>query len=101
MYDESKIRNLSVERVSSIFGISVDEINLSDRFGVELKESFVSEFKENELDKINNDIHDVATNEISLDLAAGKIVIRTLKDYCDLMVKCYRDNKEEVSFLLR
>lgn len=99
--DEEIIRQKSLARIANVFSISADGVSLSDRFGVELKPSFVSDFKDNELDVINNDIHDVASRKEVADLDSGKLVITTVGDYCDFMVRCSRSNPSEVAYLLK
>ncbi len=96
MNSEQQIWQKSVLRLTKVFSIDEDRINLSDRFGVELKASFVSDFKDNELDIISNDIHDVADKKSASDLEAGRLVITTVSDYCEFMVRCSRSNLKEV-----
>lgn len=98
---DQQIWQRSIDRVSKIFSIPKDELTLSDRFGIDLKPSFVSDFRDNELDVISNDIHDVADKSSASDLAAGMIVIETVRDYCEFMVRCGRSNPKEVMHLLK
>jgi len=91
----------SIERLSKIFSVPKEGISLSDKFGVDLKPSFVSDFRDNELDVINNDIHDVADKRSASDLSAGRLVIETVNDYCEFMVRCSRSNAKEVMHLLK
>lgn len=99
--DEGIVREKSLARIASVFSIDQDGISLLDRFGVELKSSFVSDFKDNELDVINNDIHDVASRKEAADLESGMLVITTVGDYCDFMVRCSQSNPSEVAYLLK
>ena len=100
MNSEQQIWQKSIVRLAKIFSINEDRINLSDRFGMELKPSFISDFKDNELDVINNDIHDVADKKLASDLETGRLVVTTVKDYCEFMVLCSRSNLKEVMCLL-
>jgi len=70
-------------------------------FGKELKASFVSDFKANEFDQLNNDIRDVADRQLVKELNLGTLVIRTVGDYCDHMVKCYQTKPQEVMRVLQ
>ncbi|WP_082575415.1 hypothetical protein [Lysobacter sp. Root667] len=97
--NESMVRERALERVRSIFAIP-GSVSLGDRFGIELVASFVSDFKENEIDKIDNDIHDVADRSVQDEFESEQLVIRTVGDYCDLMVRCSRSNPKEVAYLL-
>lgn len=99
--DEGIVRQRSLARIAAVFSVDLDGIRLSDRFGVELKAGFVSDFKDNELDAINDDIHDVANRKDASDLASGKLVITTVGDYCDFMVRCSQSNPSEVACLLK
>jgi hypothetical protein len=73
---------------------------LSPEFGKDLKPSFVSDFKDNELDRLDYDIKDVADRAVRKQLESGNLVIRTVADYCDHMVRCFRANPQEVSRVL-
>jgi hypothetical protein len=97
---EEAIRNHARIRVARVFGVAPEALPLSAEFGKDLKASFVSEFKHNEFDKIDQDIRDVADRAIRKQLESGELVIRTVADYCDHMVRCYGRNPEEVNRLL-
>lgn len=94
------IRNCARARVARFFGMAPESLSLSAQFGKDLKPSFVSEFRHNEFDKVDQDIKDVADREIRKQLESGELVIRTVADYCDHMVRCYGNNPEEVARLL-
>ena len=69
-------------------------------FGGALRPTFVSDFKWNEFDRLDFDIKDVADAETLRAFADGTFVIRTVRDYCDHMARCYRVNPDEVIHVL-
>jgi hypothetical protein len=81
------IEEISIARIASIFSIPADKIEKGWRFGHELSSSFSSDFRRNELDRINDDIHDVADKETLRSFASGVLTISTVADYCELMVR--------------
>jgi len=97
---EENIRERARARVARIFGLTPDALPLSAEFGKELKSSFVSDFRYNEFDKIDQDIKDVADRATRERLGSGELVIRTVAEYCDHMVSCYAKNPKEVGRLL-
>jgi hypothetical protein len=97
---EKLIREKALLRLSEIFGIPVAKLSLDRRFGDDLKASFVSDFRRNEFDKVNDDIHDVADREITKEMASGRLTIYTVGDYCDHMVRCSRTKRKDVLRLL-
>lgn len=97
---EQFIRDRARVRVARIFGLDLDALSLSAEFGRELKSSFVSDFRLNEFDKIDQDIKDVADRATRKRLGSGELVIRTVADYCDHMVACYAKSPEKVARLL-
>ncbi|MBL1415745.1 hypothetical protein MK852_03090 [Shewanella benthica] len=99
--DNEKIYYKALTRVAEVFGVSSESLNEESRFGFDLKPSFVSDFKYNELDQINHDIHDSATKTIAKEMEKGNLVIETVKDYCEYMVRCYQVNPKEVSYILK
>jgi hypothetical protein len=86
---EKYIWNAAMRRVAGVFRKPLDDISPKLKFGEDLKCSFVSNFRRNELDIILDDIHDVADWEAVRDIAAGILVIRTVQDYCEHMIHCY------------
>lgn len=97
---EDIIREKALSRIAKIFNVPVDSINNDCRFGEELKSSFVSDFRHNEFDQINHDIHDVSDRSISKELRTGHLVIRTVADYCAHMVRCYKSKPNDVKKIL-
>lgn len=95
------IERVALARVGRIFKIDIDKISLDAKFGKDLKSSFASDFKFNELDKIDQDIRDVADRKILKQLSEGSLVILTVQDYCDHMVRCYASKPAEVIYVLK
>ena len=100
MTSRQNIIDKSLMRISRIFHIPIAEIHRELRFGVDLKPGFVSDFRDNELDIINYDLHDAATKGIRADLIAGRIVIKTVGDYCEFMLRCSEFNQKRVESIL-
>jgi hypothetical protein len=92
--------NRAHARVAQVFGMAPDALPLGAEFGKDLKSSFVSDFRFNEFDKIDQDIKDVADRATRKRLGNGELVIRTVVDYCDYMVACYATNPRDVACLL-
>ncbi len=98
---EGKVREYALLRVAYLFNVERHLLSLNARFGEELKASFVSDFKANEYEQLDRDIKDVADRQISQELSSGTLVIRTVGEYCDHMVRCYRTKPDEVIRVLR
>ena len=98
--DEEVIRHKALARLSGIFRVPVTELSPGCRFGEDLKASFVSDFRRNELDQVNDDIHDVADRVVTKEFVSGRLTIRTVGDYCDHMIRCYGIKPKDVKRLL-
>ena len=81
--------------------MDASEISVDYVFGKDLKASFVSEWKDNELDVIWGDICDVSDRFISKQLSDESICITTVSDYCEHMILCYKTRPKVVSDILR
>lgn len=101
VYPEEVIRRHALRRVAEVFGIAEESLSSDARFGQELKASHVSDFKANEFDAIDNDIKDVADKRLLKEMAQGVLVIQSVGDYCEHMVRCSAINPEEVARILR
>lgn len=97
---EKVIRERAHARVARVFGLAADALQPGAEFGKELKASFVSDFRHNEFDKLDQDIKDVADRATRKRLGSGELVIRTVADYVDHRVACYATNPREVARLL-
>lgn len=93
---EQIIRERALLRVARLFRMPVAELRLDHTFGVDLKPSFVSDFRRNEFDQIDDDIHDVADRTVAKEFKSGKLVIQTVGDYCDHLVRCSRTKPKDV-----
>ena len=98
---DEAIRNGALARIAEVFNRPINELTLQSRFGEELKSSFTSNFRANEFDKIDQDIRDVADKRILKQLGQGLLIISTVGEYCDHMVRCYASNPVEVTYLLK
>jgi hypothetical protein len=98
---DSEIEQRAIKRIATIFSVQADKVGRDWRFGYELKSSSRSDFHRNELDRINDDIHDVADREVLREFAAGTLIISTVGDYCDLMIRCSRKKGHNVLQLLK
>lgn len=94
------IEVLSLQRIAAVFGMPVEELRPEWLFGVDLKSSFTSDFARNEFDAINDDIHDVADSGALRRLNEGRLVISTVRDYCEFMVKMGDKNAKAVGDVL-
>ena len=97
---DEELRRSAKLRVASLFKVDPETLAVDVVFGEGLKASFVSDFKANEFDQLDHDIHDVADQHILKELSSGKLIIRTVSDYCEHMVRCYRIKPEEVIRIL-
>lgn len=98
---EQIIRERAFARIAEIFNIPIEQLQLNSKFGEDLKASFVSDFRANEFDIVDQDIHDAADRKITSELSSGRLTIRTVKEYCDHMVRCYATRPAEINRILR
>lgn len=96
---EQIIHERALLRVARLFRVPVDELRLDHIFGVDLKPSFVSDLRRNEFDQIDDDIHGVADRTVAKEFKSGKLVIRTVGDYCDHLVRCSRTKPKDVEII--
>ncbi len=99
-YSDEQLRCAAKERVARIFHVESDSLTPNVVFGEGLKESFVSDWKDNEFDEIHFDIDFVANRHILKEIESGDLVIRTVGDYCEHMVRCYRFKPKRVIRIL-
>lgn len=98
---ERNVREQARQRIARLFKAKADSLAMEAVFGEDLKASFVSDFKANEFDLLDNDIKDVADRRLLRDLSSGALVIRTVGDYCDHMVRCYGIKPKDVARVLQ
>jgi len=100
-YPEEVIRQHSLRHLAEVFGVPEASLFNGARFGQELKAAPASDFKANEFDVIDGDIKDVADRRLLKEMAQGELVIQTVGDYCEHMVRCSIMKPEEVARILR
>jgi len=95
------VRKFALLRIAKVFNVSVDSLRLENKFGEELKaRSSSGIFKKNEYDQIENDIYDVANRQAYKKLSSGNLMIRTVGDYCDYMIRSYEVKPTDVKHVL-
>jgi hypothetical protein len=100
MFSEEVVRQHALRRLAGLF--QVPEALLVDdaKFGEELKAAPASDFTSNEFDVVDDDIKDAADKRLREEMASGQLVIRTVRDYCDHMVRCSALRPDEVAHVL-
>lgn len=98
---EEVVRRHALRHLAEVFGVPEASLSLDARFGQELKANPASDFKANQFDIVDGDIKDVADKQLLKEMAQGKLVIQTVGDYCEHMVRCSSINPEEVVRVLR
>jgi len=93
---EQAVRRHSLRHLAEVFCVSEASLSLDARFGKELKANPASDFKVNQFDIVGGDIKDVADKRLLKEMAQGKLVIQTVGDYCEHMVRCSSIYPEEV-----
>jgi hypothetical protein len=101
-HDEGMIKGkFSLLRIANIFNISFDSLRRESEFGKDLKVGSSSGLlKRNEYELIEEDIYNVANRLFYKELVAGNLTIRTVGDYCNHMVRCFKVNQENVIYVL-
>jgi len=100
MDEKAIIREKALQRISKTFAIPVEDLTNDMEFGKDLTASFVSDFRNNEFDLINDDIHDVADKQTTKEMENGVLTIRTVGDYCNHMVRCHEFKPSMVKKIL-
>lgn len=85
---ENIIRQYALRRLAEVLHVHENSLSNDDRFGRELKAVRVSDFESNEFDKIDDDIRGVADKRALKEMSRGSLVIHTVNDYCNHMVRC-------------
>lgn len=99
-FSEEELRWAAKAKVAHIFNLDASQLDLNAVFGEDLISTRTSDFRENEYDKLDHDIRDVADRSIRKELGSGKLIIRTVGDYCEHMVRCYGVKPKEVIYVL-
>jgi hypothetical protein len=100
-YREQLVRQHALRRLADVFQVTEASLSGTDRFGEELRAAPATDFRFNEFDTLDEDIKWVADKRLLREMATGKLVIRTVADYCDHMVHCSRLNIERVAEVLK
>lgn len=96
------IRNLAMQRIASIFNTPASSLSKDATFGIDLKATHPPGlFSPNEYDKIEGDILDVCNRETYKAITSGNLTIRTVNDYCEHMIKCYKKKPKDVIATLK
>jgi hypothetical protein len=91
------VREFALQRIASVFNVSVDSLNGDAVFGEDLIATRPTGlFKRNEYDELEGDILDVCNRETYKEISSGNLTIRTVGDYCDHMIKCYKKKPKDV-----
>lgn len=97
---DDTIRAHALMRVASIFDVPIESLRPDLKWGEDLVAGAVSNWRYKELDRIAQDIRDVADESIGAELGSGLLVIDTLGDYCEHMVRCYATKPHAVEAVL-
>jgi hypothetical protein len=96
------VREFALQRIAYIFNVPVDSLNKEAVFWSDLEATHPPGlFNPNEYDKVEGDILDVCDREIYKAISSGNLTIRTVGDYCDHMIKCYKKNPKDVIATLK
>lgn len=98
---EEVVRRRSLRHLAEVFGVFEASLSHDARFGQELKANPASDFKANQFDILDSEIKDVVDKRLLKEMAQGKLIIQTVGDYCEHMVRCSSINPEEVARVLR
>jgi hypothetical protein len=97
---DDEIREAALLRIARLFGMKPGSVLMSAQFERDFAVSFVSDFKRNEFDRLLDDIRDVADRAILRQIESGALVISTVGEYCEHMVRCYKTRPDEVVSVL-
>lgn len=101
LHSEDVVRRYALQRLAEVFRVPESSLSNEARFGHELKAAPASDFKSNEFDVIDDDIKDVADRRLLKEMSQGVLVICTVGEYCDHMVRCSSLKPKEVARVLR
>ena len=100
-YPEHVVRQHALRRLADVFQVTEASLSSADRFGEELQAAPATDFRHNEFDVLDDDIKWVADKQLAQEMARGSLVIRTVEDYCNHMVRCSQMNPHRVSEVLK
>jgi RHS repeat-associated protein len=87
---EQLARQHALQLLTEVLEVAAESLPHDARFGEELKAQTVSSFKRPAFNIICDDVTDVADKPIRKEIGQGKLVIKSVGDYCDHMVRCSR-----------
>ena len=99
-YPEAMVRQHALQRLAEVFRVPQSSLSDETWFGQDLKAAPASPLKMNEFDVFDDDIKDVADKPMLKDMAKGLLVIRTVGDYCEHMVRCSVIKPQKVARVL-
>lgn len=97
---ENQLRNRILLHLSQVLEIPINEIASDMKFGVDIKSNFQSDFKYNALDILIEDARDVCSGKIAKEWNRGEIIIDTISDYIEHMIRCNRENPRLVDMVI-
>jgi hypothetical protein len=100
-YPEHIVRQHALRRLADVFQVAEVSLSPDHRLGEELKAAPVADFRFNEFDTLDDDIKWVADRRLLQQMATGDLIIHTVGDYCDHMVRCSQLNTTRVADLLK
>jgi hypothetical protein len=100
-YPEHMVREYALRRLAHIFQVAEASLSREDRFDEELKAAPATAFRLNEFDALDDDIKWVADSMLLQQMACGDLVIHTVGDYCNHMVRCSHLNAARVAEVLK
>jgi hypothetical protein len=99
-WSDAEIASASRQRIARLFGMHAEDVHPEHVFGKDLRNRAKPDFRYGALDHILHDIRDVADKKTLADIDAGAFEVRTVEDYCNHMIRCYRTNEKEVAMTL-
>lgn len=97
--NQFEIEYLAKKRISKIFKINIKNLSPDFIFGQDLTPSFISDWKQNEIDDVIEDINFIVSRSIKIELGKD-FKLNTVEDYCNFMIKSYYKNPKRVLKIL-
>jgi len=94
------LRNKILSHIASVLKVPSESLNDEMRFGIDIKPSFVSDFKYNELDILIEDMRDACSGKILTEWNRGEINTETVGEYIEHIIRCYNENPKLVTKLI-
>jgi hypothetical protein len=100
-YPEHVVRQHALRRLADVFQVAQAALSPAHRFGEELQAAPATDFRLNQFDVLDDDVKQVADKQLLQHMARGSLVIRTVDDYCNHMVRCSQMNPARVTEILK